>query len=75
MNMHKSSTPISYVEKHVRRAAVVIVIALVGTLASLMTDHPLSFIEFMVVGLFLMVVAIIYYLISLIREPRRTQQE
>jgi hypothetical protein len=59
--------PLSKLEKRIRRAAIMIFIALVGTLGSLLVSHPLSFIEFAIVGVLLIILAIIYYLIALVR--------
>ena len=59
-------------EKKIRVAAILTFIALIGTLGSLLVAHPLSFIEFAVVGLLLMVVGIVYYLIALVRGPGPT---
>jgi len=58
---------LSKLEKRIRFSAILIFIALVGTLGSLLVSHPLSFIEFAVVGVFLIIIAIIYYLIALVR--------
>lgn len=61
------SRHLSKLEKRIRFSAILIFIALIGTLASLLVAHPLSFIEFAVVGLFLMIIGIVYYLIALVR--------
>ena len=61
------SRQLSKLEKRIRFSAILIFIALMGTLGSLLVAHPLSFIEFAVVGLFLMVIGIVYYLIALVR--------
>jgi hypothetical protein len=59
-------------ERRIRKAAIIMLIALVGTLGSLLSNHPLAFIEFAVVGLLLIIVGLVYYLISLVRgEPTR----
>ncbi|MBS1902944.1 MAG: hypothetical protein JSS75_04505 [Bacteroidetes bacterium] len=69
------STQVTAMERRIRKAAIIMLIALVGTLASLMSNHPLAFVEFAVVGLLLIVIGTIYYLISLVRgEPRRVEQ-
>ena len=65
------TVPLSTQEKRIRKAAILVLIAMLGTGASLMANHPLAFIEFAVVGLTLTLVGIIYYLLSLIREPRK----
>lgn len=62
-------------EKRIRKIAIINFIALVGTLVSLLIFHPLSFIEFAVVGLVGMIVAIFYYLLALLRTPRRATSE
>ena len=58
---------LSKLEKRIRFSAILIFIALVGTLGSLLVAHPLSFIEFALVGVTLIIIAIIYYLIALVR--------
>jgi predicted membrane channel-forming protein YqfA (hemolysin III family) len=61
------SRQLSKLEKRIRFSAILIFIALMGTLGSLLVAHPLSFIEFAVVGLLLMVIGMIYYLIAIVR--------
>jgi predicted membrane channel-forming protein YqfA (hemolysin III family) len=61
------SKQLSKLEKRIRLSAIFIFIALIGTLGSLLVAHPLSFIEFAVVGLSLMTIGIVYYLIALVR--------
>lgn len=69
------STQVTVMERRIRNAAIVMLIALLGTLGSLLSNHPLAFIEFVVVGLTLILIGIVYYLISLVRgEPRRIEQ-
>jgi len=66
-------TPLTSFEKRIRVIGVINFIALVGTLASLLVFHPLAFIEFAVVGVLLMVVAVVLYLLALIR-PKHVEK-
>ncbi|HET9136946.1 MAG TPA: hypothetical protein VFO76_09930 [Candidatus Kapabacteria bacterium] len=68
------SRQLSKLEKRIRFSAILIFIALMGTLGSLLVAHPLSFIEFAVVGLFLMIVGMIYYLIAIVRGNSATPE-
>ena len=62
--------PLTSFEKRIRVIGVINFIALVGTLVSLLVFHPLAFIEFAVVGVLLMVVAVVLYLLALIKPER-----
>ena len=64
------STSNSPLEKRIRFAAVLVFIAMVATGASLMINHPLSFVGFALFGLTLTLVGIIYYLIALVRGDK-----
>lgn len=69
-------TKVTVMEHRIRRAAIIMLIALVGTLSSLLINHPLAFIEFAVVGLLVIIIGIAYYLISLVRgEPTKVKSE
>jgi hypothetical protein len=65
------SSPLTTFEKRIRLIGVLNFIALLGTLFSLLVFHPLAFIEFAVVGVLLMLIAIVLYLMALLRAPRR----
>lgn len=67
------ASPLTSFEKRIRVIGIINFIALVGTLISLLVFHPLAFIEFVVVGLLLMIVAVVLYLLALIR-PRRVEK-
>ena len=64
-------TQLSKLEKRIRFSAILMFIALLGTLGSLLVAHPLSFIEFAVVAVVLMIIAIIYYLVALVKGNRQ----
>jgi hypothetical protein len=66
-------SPLTSFEKRIRVIAIINFIALVGTLVSILVFHPLAFIEFAVVGVFLMIVAVVLYLKALI-QPRRVDK-
>lgn len=68
-----TNVPLSKLERRIRLAAILSLIALIGTGGSLLVSHPLSFIEFAVVGLTLMFVAVVIYLLALVRNPRSYQ--
>jgi hypothetical protein len=68
-----NNVQLSKLERRIRLSALLSLIALVGTGASLLVSHPLSFIEFAVVGLTLMLVAVAIYLLALVRNPRSYQ--
>jgi hypothetical protein len=69
------SSQVTVMERRIRRAAIIILIGLLGTLGSLLSNHPLAFVEFVLVGLTLILIGVIYYLITLVRgEPRRVEQ-
>jgi hypothetical protein len=65
--------PLTSFEKRIRVIGVINFIALIGTLVSLLIFHPLAFIEFAVVGVLLMVVAVVLYLLALI-QPRHVEK-
>jgi len=67
-----NTEPLTFLEKRIRFSAILSLIALVGTLISLFVDHPLSFIEFAVVGILLILASIGYYLLALVRAPGKT---
>ncbi len=65
-----STEPLTKLERRIRLAAILSLIALIGTGGSLLVSHPLAFIEFAVIGLTLMLVAVVIYLLALVRAPR-----
>ena len=69
------ATPLTKLEKRIRLAAVLNLIALIGTMISLLVEHPLSFIQFALVGLSLMFVAVVIYLLALVRAPRSPREK
>jgi hypothetical protein len=72
-SMH--STPLTRLEKNIRLSAILVCIALIVTIISLLVDHPLSFIGFAVAGVLVILVAIAYYLLALVRVPRKISPE
>ncbi len=72
MKLHRTNPhPISQLEHRIRIAALMIVIALAGTLASLLIFHPLSFVGFIVIGIVLTIVANFYFLVAIVRGERQ----
>jgi len=69
-----NTEPLTPLEKRIRFSAILSIVALVGTLISLFVDHPLSFIEFAVVGVLLILVSIGYYLLALIKRREKLQR-
>jgi hypothetical protein len=58
-------------ERRIRISALLALIGLVVVLVSLLIHHPLAFVMFAGIGAVLIAVAVIYYLVSLVRvsEP------
>jgi hypothetical protein len=54
-------------EHRIKVAALLTTLGLAVALVSLLIEHPLAFILFLVVGVTLIGIAIIYYLVSLVR--------
>jgi Ca2+/Na+ antiporter len=52
-------------ERHIRRAAVFVLVGIAIMLASLTSDHPLSFMAFLVLGCPVVLIGILLYLYSL----------
>jgi hypothetical protein len=74
-NSSMHSTPLTRLEKNIRLSAILVCIALVVTIVSLLVDHPLSFIGFAAAGVFVIFIAIIYYLLALVRVPKKISPE
>lgn len=64
-------TLINRTEQRVRFAAGLMIAGLVIVAISLLHNHPLSFLEFVIGGVAAMTAAIAVYLLALITEPRR----
>lgn len=62
-------------EKSIRIAAIISIIALAGTVVSLLAEHPFAFIEFGVIGVLGVLIAIFYYLLAVIRSWRKDMPE
>jgi hypothetical protein len=60
----------SPLERRIRLCALLIVIGLACTLASLLIFHPLSFIGFIVFGIAVMIAANAYFLYAVLRGNR-----
>lgn len=71
MSKNAQLSHLDLLDKHIRIAALLVCIGLSVTLASLLIEHPLSFIGFAIAGVFVMLVGIVYYLLSLVRMTRR----
>jgi hypothetical protein len=73
----KMNNQLNIVERRIRIAALMVVIGLAGTLASLLIFHPLSFVGFILMGIVLILIANVYFLVALIRGTgrRRTEQQ
>ena len=56
-------------ERRIRISALLTSIGLVVALISLLIPHPLAFVMFLGIGVTLVVIGVIYYLVSLVREP------
>jgi hypothetical protein len=56
-------------ERRIKISALLATIGLTVVLVSLLIHHPLSFVIFLSVGAVLVAIAIVYYLVSLVREP------
>ncbi len=63
-------TQLNALERRIRQSAIMVLIGLAGTLASLLIFHPLSFVGFIVVGIVLIIVANFYFLVAIIRGER-----
>ena len=62
-------TDLTILERRIRIASALVVLALAVTLTSLLIFHPLSFVAFVVAGVALLLLANIYFLIAVIRGP------
>ncbi len=71
----KMNTQLNILERRIRIAALMVVIGLAGTLASLLIFHPLSFVGFILVGIMLILIANFYFLLALIRGTGRHRTE
>jgi hypothetical protein len=54
-------------ERRIRISALLVLIGLVVALVSLLIQHPLAFVMFIVLGATLIGIGVIYYLVSLVR--------
>ena len=55
-------------EKHVKRASLLVAAGLFVQLLSLLPVHPLAFVAFLLIGCPLMIAGIVLYLISLVTK-------
>ena len=62
-------TELTNLERRIRIAAAMVVLALAVTLTSLLIFHPLSFVAFVVAGVALLLFANIFFLYAVIRGP------
>jgi hypothetical protein len=63
----------SELEKHIRRAGLLICLGLIIQLVSLASVHPLSFMAFLVIGCPLMVAGVLLFLYSLVSSGGSSQ--
>jgi hypothetical protein len=68
------TTP-SRLERRIRLSAILVFIALVATLSSLLIFHPLSFVGFAVFGVFVLIIANVYFLYAVLRGNRGSSKE
>jgi 1,4-dihydroxy-2-naphthoate octaprenyltransferase len=54
-------------ERRIRTASIIVTIGLIIALISLVVNHPLAFLAFLILGVLTIVIGIAYYLFSLLR--------
>ncbi len=54
-------------ERRIRTASIMVTIGLIVSLISLVVNHPVAFLGFLIFGVLLIAIGIVYYMITLLR--------
>lgn len=55
-------------ERRIRTASIIVTIGLIIALISLVVNHPVAFLGFLIFGVLTIAIGIVYYLITLLRR-------